>query len=399
MSVSSNKLRYIPNKNPAKSILQIDGKDVSSPPPIHPITTSKPSGVTPRIMLDPSFRKMLQPTEIDPSRGDIQLLEWRGSDCKNVVVFAHENSTDSLVRRLYEVYRNKKDELKQAIRRAPREAFQKDDLAGGEYLAVGYASIPPGPDGCPKHWRGPSGRKHQIPYIRQTIRHPEVQTLTKIAACMQAAAADLLCKYFPGIYNDNQKMMLEAEDVMFPPVKLQKRASASGNNCFFSNQFIWRLIGHEAPGTTLPLLHSLLALHTDESDEPAWQAFQFWPMGGIDGKGGFIDGTNLMVFGNEEGGECASIPTTIPGYVVLVVMNGCKQLHGGDGGKGRDDSDFGSVPAWSARFIPYIRGPIMRMIEHRRQCEKGPKAFTDLHQKKRENTCHWIRNRFNTGKL
>lgn len=218
------------------------------------------------------------------------------------------------------MYRNKKDDFEQAIRNAPREAFQIDDLAGGEYLPVGYASIPPGPDGCPKHWQGPSGRKHQIPYIRQTIRHPEVQTLTKIAACMQGAAADLLCKYCPGIYNDNQEMMLEAEDVVFPPVKLQKRASASGDNCFFSNQFIWRLIGHEAPGTTLPLLQCLLALHTDESDEPAWQALQFWPMGGIDGQGGFIDGTNLMVFGNEEGGECASIPTTMPGYVVLVVM-------------------------------------------------------------------------------
>lgn len=176
--------------------------------------------------------------------------------------------------------------------------------------------------------------------------------MQKIAARMAGAAASIMECHFPDIYSANHEMGVDAEDVTFPPPALQKEGRALGAPCWFANQGIFRSIGREFGSPSECIEDARIALHVDESDEPCMQLLQFLPMGGRDGCGGPVDGTDLLVFNRQDGGKCIRIPTTIEDCVVLVAMNSARQLHGGV-----DESVPGSSPEfWSARHILYNRG-------------------------------------------
>lgn len=132
LNVESNTLYYMPDTDPSKAVVQINGVDMSDTAPIHPVTVSKANGVTPRIKVPSDFAARLDPTPVDrKSGGDIQEAIWQEDGTRCVVVFASANSSDERCRALYDVYRKDRAALAKAYENMPNAATHTDDLAGG----------------------------------------------------------------------------------------------------------------------------------------------------------------------------------------------------------------------------------------------------------------------------
>ena len=377
---------YKPNNaNPELSVLKIDGVDLSScdRPQTHAVTMlgAKESNTTPRMRMSQSLLNRIGPTKIRPESGDVQRLVWDNGR-EAWVFFAHSKSEDEALLAMYQNYKENKDSWEESIRRAPNADWCDDDLGGGEYLPLGYGCYSPGP----KNMRPSRWQSCQIPYIKKTILSREAPSLTCAAAGMSGTAARVIKKYCPEAYQEGVERGQGADDVIFPPKRRQEEASSSGA-FLFSNQCIFRTIGEGSP-RPMSLNDSQIALHFDMSDEPAKQALQFFPMGGSDGFGGPVRGTDLLIYGTQFGGACAQVPTAVHDCVVMICMDGCTQLHGGT----CDGDDIQLITRrcslnWTIRYIPYIRGDIMRFVEKRRDKfdGNGPPAFIDL---KRDGE-HW----------
>ena len=101
-------------------------------------------------------------------------------------------------------------------------------------------------------------------------------------------------------------------------------------------------------------------MHTDDSDYSTEQPLIFWSNGGEGDLGGSVDGTDLMVFEHKYGGQCCRVRTSVEDCVVVVLMNSVDQLHAGV-----EAANPPLTNVWSARIIPYCRGPIVKFVEAR----------------------------------
>jgi hypothetical protein len=301
---------------------------------------------------------------------DLVEIRFPKNKRKNVVLFAHEGSDNPHLRRIHQFYRKDKDELARELSLVPKNYLHPDDLAGGVYLPYGLGSIPPGPKGCPKSWRG-----LQIPYLRRTARSSAVRRVFHLYGKVLGALSEAIEELCPDIFRDNQQMGEGAQDCIFPEPKFQwegRSIQEEGQESWFCNQCIIRSIGLRV-GT-----HSLedaeIAMHFDASDYPSSQPLMFWPMGGLRGCGGQVKNTDLLVFEDQKGGHSFRVRTAIEDVVVIVLMNSSEQLHAGAG----EDVPAENFGSWSARFVPYCRGPIMKFINERRKCKTGPSPFVNL---------------------
>ena len=90
-------------------------------------------------------------------------------------------------------------------------------------------------------------------------------------------------------------------------------------------------------------------MHFDSGDLSTWHPLVYIPWGGEHGRGGKVDGTELLVAESRVGGKYVVIETNVPGHVCIVVLNSAKMLHGLIAGNGDGDSD-----AYTTRFIPFV---------------------------------------------
>ena len=97
-------------------------------------------------------------------------------------------------------------------------------------------------------------------------------------------------------------------------------------SCIYTNQFIFRCIGPDGTPFVSKRENSKISLHVDESDESIIQPLVFLPMGGKNGGGGALGGTDLLLCEKKTGGKVARIVTVAEDTVVVVAFDGATML-------------------------------------------------------------------------
>lgn len=298
---------------------------------------------------------------------DVVTVEFP-SGKKNAVLFGSSNSQSRNLVRLWELYQEFIPALEDCLNSMPKCCQHVDDLAGGTYVPYGLGSIPPGPKGCPRSLKG-----KQIPYLRRTALFKPVRELFEMYGQLMGVATDAIAELLPNFYEENRELRAGANDCTYPKPEVQKSGQCGEStsmseedfNCWFANQCIVRIIGKEVGGQTVS--DGQIAMHFDESDYPCIQQLMFLPMGGVNGLGGHVPNTDLLVFEGREGGLSYRVDTTVEDTVVVVLMNSSTQLHAG---AGEEVTGLASPPSSSIRLIPYLRGPIMDFILVRKEDER-----------------------------
>uniref|UniRef100_A0A7S2HE83 Uncharacterized protein n=1 Tax=Helicotheca tamesis TaxID=374047 RepID=A0A7S2HE83_9STRA len=357
-------LTYLPAPDPDEAVIKIDDHTITGSP-IHPVTLSTASGVTPRHMCTPDMCAELCPADIGPELGDIVHVKFN-EHVTNTVIFAHSSSKDQSVRNIYRAWKENSQRISDAFFAIPNSEQCVDDLAGGVYVPFGYACTPPGPKGCPASFQPTRGGiKHQVPYLRKTARCRQVQELQQMTGKVQGAIAKALKNLRPDAYDANQLLGRGGSDCLCPSFREQR----DGGDVWYSNQVIVRQLGLCLGKYSRA--DAEIALHVDGSDHSSLQPLYFFPYGGKSGLGGIVDGTDLMVFEKDTGGKSCRIRTSIEDCVVVVLMNSATQLHCGAMPNKRHNNK-----CWSMRIVPFCRNNIVKFIKARQEhgCE-GPKAF------------------------
>ena len=127
--------------------MKVNGKNVPRKimPRIHPVTTSKNDGTTPRHMATEHLMEMIQPMEVNPLQGEvIQILGGEdGGKVVATILYATAQSKDTVLRNLFSTYMSKRQRIHKAIHKIPKSKWHVDDLGGGMYCPMGFGSIPP----------------------------------------------------------------------------------------------------------------------------------------------------------------------------------------------------------------------------------------------------------------
>ena len=372
IKVESSEFYYKPSKNPAKAVVKVNGQVVPlGSMKTHPYTKSKKNGVTPRFKSSQALLDMVNPTFISPKDGECICLDFGSS--KAYVFYATATSKSPCLRNIHTKHLQVKDETEEAMMSTPRGELHKDDLAGGWYHPSGLGITPPGPRAmkkCSRH----KDVSSQIPFLRKTTLTPQGMAFTRAAGKLLGATAGAVQCHFPELSEMWNKEAEGNGDLIFPPPNMQMPSSLDGKSCVFTNQFIFRCIG---PDHCSPFVDkaddSVIALHVDESDEPMVQPLMFLPMGGKQGLGGHLRGTDLIICEHKEGGKVARVVTVAKGTVVVVAFDGASMLHGSDGNKPNAHGDVFSI-----RLIPYVRGGISKFGRERRAVGSTIKPFLDL---------------------
>ena len=143
----------------------------------------------------------------------------------------------------------------------------------------------------------------------------------------------------PHAMKDNRLCKNKNESVAFP---FDSDQDFAWN--YFSNQMIIRNFGPT-------MLSDNIATHYDPFDIDTLMPLVYKSGGGVDGLGGPVAGTDIMLFEKVTGGADVRIKTNIVDTVVVILTNSRKQLHGGVLSK--PDFVYDST-AKTTRFIPYI---------------------------------------------
>jgi hypothetical protein len=134
-----------------------------------------------------------------------------------------------------------------------------------------------------------------------------------------------------------------------------------------------------------------IAWHVDDKDIQTKQPLTFLPLGGDDGKGGYVRDSDLIVFEHSKGGKCYRLKTSIADTVVFVFMNSGTQLHGSakeliiENGMNRN---------LSLRLIPYGRPNVKGFVERKMNNSINGEVFLNV---KLENHTPLNRNKINVG--
>jgi hypothetical protein len=243
--------------------------------------------------------------------------------------------------------------LDELVSNLPKDVFHEDDLGGGIYVPFGIGSI------CQNSKPGKYQRwnKHQVPYTRNETHYMQNYKVFELYGKIMGEIACAIFDIFPSIYKQNQERYHDAEDCCYPTPGMQFSAK-NKDKFWFAHQAIIRVIGKpfgEMFGEMLKI-----ALHADESDAPGIQMLSFLPMGGEDGCGGHVEGTDLLVFRDRTGGPCYRLNTTVRDTVVVILFNGKNQLHGGavDRNCTRElRMENNLFRYYTTRIVHYLRGP------------------------------------------
>eukprot|EP00979_Chaetoceros_neogracilis_P019100 scaffold11760_cov1641-Chaetoceros_neogracile.AAC.2 len=375
------KLEYRPSTDKAKALMWINSVKIDIRNKVHPVTTSKKNGVTPRHQADEEWMNALQPCLVNATDGEvIQVRDERTTKVIVTVLYATAKSKLPQLQHIYKTYKKNASQTLASALMVSNSEWHVDDLGGGAYIPMGYGSIPPGPkqqkekfmkgtddDANDDNIGSSPNKKFMIPFLRKSYFHPPVRLLANSIGLLMGAVAEAWKAVAPEEYMTNNQMTAYGEDCMFPSKEMQNCA-----NPLFCNQFIVRFIGKR---TVKNLRHTeqQIALHTDDSDysTPMPLIFISSSTSNENNGGGYVPGSDLLVFENKNGGRCARIQTTTSAddTVAVVIFNSVEQLHGGVGSNETNGS-------FSLRVIPYCRGPIIGFCQERRKKRgRGPDSF------------------------
>jgi hypothetical protein len=332
--------------------------------PIHPWTVSKKKhGSRPRCYPTTSILEKLQPIMIDNSDGaDIHEVIFN-NNTKNFVFFAHKQSQNPLLREIHKCYSENRHRIACLAKQLPAKLWEKDCLAGGEYLPAGIAK------------RGKvKGGSSKLPFLRKSSYNNMVTELYDHYAEILGLEAQLIKEYFPDEYTANHDLYSGGEDCIFPsPLQQQQNGHVDSGVYWGVHQVALRKMGCES--SIVERAEKRMAWHVDQSDVKSNQLLTFLPMGGKYGRGGHVLDSDLMVFEHETGGKCFRLNTTIEDTVVFILMNSGQQMHGS--AMDSQTKRNGTLSFWSARFIAYGRNNVRRFVEKRKRGEKSGEAFWD----------------------
>ena len=313
-------LLYVANKDKDLTKISIDGKELTgvNQPAIHPITVSVSGGCTPRHFATPDMIEQLDPIIINRSdnsspiaKADAVRIKFDGTDVENYILFANDKSTNLHLRNAYTIYTENMLLLDELVSNLPKDVFHVDDLGGGTYVPFGTGSICQDTkrrDSKCKRWQN-----YQVPYTRCETHYMPNYKVFELYSKIMGEIACAIFDIFPSIYRQNQERYRDAEDCCYPTQGMQFFVK-NKDKFWFAHQAIIRVIGKpfgEMFGEMVKI-----ALHTDKSDAPGIQMLLFLPMDGVDGCGGHVEGTALLVFREKSGGPCYRLNTAVRDTVV-----------------------------------------------------------------------------------
>ena len=410
LSGNQPKLEYRPSTDKAKALLWINRKKIDIRNKVHPVTTSKKNGVTPRHQADEDWMNDLQPCLVNATDGEVvQVRDERTNKVIVTVLYASSKSKLPQLQNIFHTYKKNATQIINSALMVSNSEWHVDDLGVGAYIPMGYGSIPPGPkqqkekfmkgtddDANDDNIVSSPNKMFMIPFLRNSYFHPPVRLLANRIGLLMGAVAEAWKAVAPEEYMTNIQMAAIGEDCMFPSKEMQKCA-----NPLFCNQFIVRFIGKRTV-KNLCSTEQQIALHTDDSDYSTPMPLVFISSStsyentmninknnnndntniNMEDKesndikddkngGGYVPGSDLLVFENKNGGRCARIQTTTSAddTVAVVIFNSVEQLHGGVGSNETNG-------CFSLRVIPYCRGPIIGFCQERsRRQGRGPDSF------------------------
>lgn len=181
-----------------------------------------------------------------------------------------------------------------------------------------------------------------------------VKELFSIYAKILGLEARVIHKYCPVEYYESQKVYLEgkANDCIFPSPNDQQGGTNDSTNLYWClHQVALRIMGGEESKNQRD--ERRMAWHVDQSDVQSNQLLTFVPIGGDDGRGGYVPDSDLIVFEHDTGGKCFRLKPSKANTVVFILMNSGTQLHS-NAMERIDDSRIDNNNL-SARFIGYGR--------------------------------------------
>ena len=267
----------------------------------------------------------------------------------NYVLLARKTSDCPILRTLHRCMTNYGLDLDDLLSKLEKKRLLKDDLGGGRYVASGYGNmgrnVPP------------SIRPPDQPALRKCLKFAEHHELAKIIGPLVSRISECIATHCGSVYQENQRLMTTNQKVAWPPLEYQETYWK-----WMSTQFVVRRWGPGLRKLLWPLSEMMVAAHTDTGDLDCYMFHCYRTGGGKDGKGGPVAGTDIAIFQDSEGGQGFRVKTCIEDTIVIVVLNGKRQLHGSIRNA---DSFIEDESAWSTRIIPFIpQGVYNWMIRH-----------------------------------
>ena len=352
-----------PKVDDKKCVLKIDGENFDAV--FHESTKKGRKGhCRPRPVLSSSIAKKVGAQSIDNRFGDIVRIQFP-SGRQNTVFFARRDSECEYLRGLHEYITNNRQSFEELYQQVPPHLWEKDSLAGGEYLPMGLSLR-----------SGTQGSNRSCPFLRQESAYNVCKAIAHLYGDMYGRLSIFMKKYCDVEYSVNQKLYKGGHDCIFPSPAAQTNCNANTNDLFIGlSQIVLRVMDNR---NTNKQNHSRTALHVDSGDVDSDQFLTFLPMGGQGNCGGYVLGTDLMIFEHEKGGASYRLTTTIRDTVVILMMNSARQLHG------NVEVDYNNITAeldrslWSARLIGYGRSNVQQFIDKRRRGVVSGTAFWDV---------------------
>ena len=219
---------------------------------------------------------------------------------------------------------------------------------------------------------GIQGSDSKLPHLIQQSAHNVIRKINSIYARVVGLQALVAKKYCYGDLLENMTTYdRNGEDCIYPtPASQRKEQTCSEGLSWGIHQVALRIMDNTLDEKTRALHR--LALHTDDTDVCSKQFLTFKSMGGVDGKGGRVVDSDLLVFEHDKGGQSYRLKTSIADTVVFVLMNSSKQLHGS--AKDRDTSGL-DESCWCLRFIGYGRRSVLQFVGRRKKGIVSGQAF------------------------
>ena len=248
------------------------------------------------------------------------------------VIYASEDSACAILRDIAsKAYGEYGQQCEVALNALPRDAWENDYAAGGRYAAFGIGSM---------------DTKQKKPFTLKNHQFNATQKITAFLGTMLSSVATAIMHYAPEVFKMNEQLKCGDEAYSYPPLKQQ------GPISWFAHQVAIRRLGkgakHFKPRVGADENLDIVGLHFDGGDVSTWHPLVYIPLGGEHGRGGEVDGTELLVAESRVGGKYVLI-ANVPGYVCIVVLNSAEMLHGLIAGNGDGDPD-----AYTTRIVPFM---------------------------------------------
>ena len=300
-----------------KQIFEIDGNPV--PFRFHPLTlgSSPTKKARRRAQLTGRHASQLCLAAVDEHSREVTKIIFPNGTV-NYVFQARKNSTCQRLRNLhhYLTQEGKAAELESFIGSLTKSRFLTDDLGGGRYIVSGYGNL------------GRNTKRHLpgIPSMRQSLQLSEHLELGSIVGGALSHVSCCIEKHCKHAHRKNEALMQ-----INPKLQWPSRSQQPGRHKWMCTQFIvrhWGGTGLSRSVSPFPLEEMTVSAHVDRGDLDALMPSIYFVKGGSDDEGGYVLGTDLVLFEDESGGAGVQVRTCIRDTVVVVLSNSRRQLHG-----------------------------------------------------------------------